>query len=45
MLQKTYGNAPDGFSKKLENLEAAAPLHSIHYNFRRIHQLCASSQQ
>jgi len=29
---------PDGFSKKVENLEAAVALHYMHYNFCWIHQ-------
>jgi hypothetical protein len=28
----------NGFSKKLENHEAAIALHFMHYNFARIHQ-------
>ncbi len=28
----------NGFSKKLENLEAAAALHFAHYNFVRMHK-------
>ena len=28
----------NGFSKKVENLSHAVALHSMHYNFARIHQ-------
>jgi len=35
VVQFEIGN---GFSKKVENLEAAVALHYMHYNFCRIHQ-------
>lgn len=38
MSMRRFTRLTNGFSKKLENLEAAVALHYMHYNFCRIHQ-------
>lgn len=38
MSMRRFTRLTNGFSKKLENLEAAIALHYMHYNFCRIHQ-------
>ncbi len=38
MGMRRFTRLTNGFSKKIENLEAAVALHYIHYNFVRIHQ-------
>jgi hypothetical protein len=38
MAMRRFTRLTNGFSKKLENHEAAAELHFMHYNFCRIHQ-------
>jgi len=35
---RPFTRLTNGFSKKVENLEAAVALHYMHYNFCRIHQ-------
>ena len=35
---RRFTRLTNGFTKKLENLEAAVALHYMHYNFCRIHQ-------
>ena len=38
MSMRRFIRLTNGFSKKVENLEAAVALHYMHYNFCRIHQ-------
>lgn len=38
MSMRRFTRLTNGFSKKVENLEAAVALHFMHYNFCRIHQ-------
>ena len=38
MSMRRFTRLTNGFSKKLENLQAAVALHYMHYNFCRIHQ-------
>jgi IS1 family transposase len=38
MSMRRFTRLTNGFSKKVENLEAAVVLHYMHYNFCRIHQ-------
>jgi IS1 family transposase len=38
MSMRRFTRLTNGFSKKIENLEAAVALHFMHYNFCRIHQ-------
>jgi IS1 family transposase len=38
MSMRRFTRLTNGFSKKIENLEAAVALHYMHYNFCRIHQ-------
>ena len=38
MSMRRFTRLTNGFSKKIENLEAAVALHFMHYNFVRIHQ-------
>jgi IS1 family transposase len=38
MSMRRFTRLTNGFSKKLENHEAAVALHFIHYNFARVHQ-------
>lgn len=38
MGMRRFTRLTNGFSKKVENLEAAVALHFMHYNFCRIHQ-------
>ncbi len=38
MSMRRFTRLTNGFSKKVENLEAAVALHFMHYNFARIHQ-------
>jgi len=38
MSMRRFTRLTNGFTKKLENLEAAVALHYMHYNFCRIHQ-------
>ena len=38
MSMRRFTRLTNGFSKKVENLEAAVALHFIYYNFARIHQ-------
>ena len=38
MGMRRFTRLTNGFSKKIENLEAAVALHFMHYNFCRIHQ-------
>ena len=38
MSLRKFTRLTNGFSKKIENLEAAIALHFMYYNFRRIHQ-------
>lgn len=38
MSMRRFTRLTNGFSKKLENHEAAVALHFMHYNFCRIHQ-------
>jgi hypothetical protein len=38
MPMRRFTRLTNGFSKKVENLEAAVALHYMHYNFCRIHQ-------
>ena len=38
MSQRRFTRLTNGFSKKLENHEAAVALHFMHYNFARVHQ-------
>ena len=35
---RRFTRLTNGFSKKIENLEAAVALYFMHYNFARIHQ-------
>jgi len=35
---RRFTRLSNGFSKKLDNLEAAVALYFFHYNFRRIHR-------
>jgi len=35
---RRFTRLTNGFSKKIENLQAAISLHFLHYNFARIHQ-------
>jgi hypothetical protein len=38
MQMRRFIRLTNGFSKKLENLKAAAGLHLAHYNFARLHK-------
>jgi hypothetical protein len=38
MQMRRFTRLTNGFSKKLENHEAAIALHYMHYNFCRVHQ-------
>ncbi len=38
MGMRRFTRLTNGFSKKVENLEAAVALHFVHYNFARVHQ-------
>jgi hypothetical protein len=38
MSMRRFTRLTNGFSKKLENHEAAVALHFMHYNFARVHQ-------
>jgi hypothetical protein len=38
MSMRRFTRLTNGFSKKLENHEAAIALHFMHYNFARVHQ-------
>jgi hypothetical protein len=38
MSMRRFIRLTNGFSKKVENREAAVALHFMHYNFARIHQ-------
>ena len=38
MSMRRFTRLTNGFSKKIENHEAAVALHFMHYNFRRIHK-------
>jgi cell fate regulator YaaT (PSP1 superfamily) len=38
MSMRRFTRLTNGFSKKVENREAAVALHFMHYNFARIHQ-------
>ncbi len=38
MSMRRFTRLTNGFSKKVENLEAAVALHYMHYNFCRFHQ-------
>jgi IS1 transposase len=38
MGMRRFTRLTNGFSKKIENHEAAVALHYMHYNFARIHQ-------
>jgi IS1 family transposase len=38
MGMRRFTRLTNGFSKKVENLEAAVALHYMHYNFARVHQ-------
>ena len=38
MSMRRFTRLTNGFSKKVENLEAAIALHYMHYNFCRVHQ-------
>ena len=38
MSMRRFTRLTNGFSKKIENLEAAVALHFMYYNFGRIHQ-------
>jgi len=38
MSMRRFTRLTNGFSKKVENLEAAIALHFMHYNFCRVHQ-------
>jgi len=38
MSMRRFTRLTNGFSKKVENLEAAVALHFMHYNFARIHK-------
>ncbi|MCE5321774.1 IS1 family transposase [bacterium] len=38
MSMRRFTRLTNGFSKKVENLEAAVALHFMHYNFCRVHQ-------
>jgi len=38
MGMRRFTRLTNGFSKKVENLEAAVELHFVHYNFARVHQ-------
>lgn len=38
MGMRRFTRLTNGFSKKIENLQAAVALHYMHYNFARVHQ-------
>jgi hypothetical protein len=38
MSMRRFTRLTNGFSKKVENLEAAVALHFVHYNFCRVHK-------
>ena len=38
MSMRRFTRLTKGFSKKVENHEAAVTLHFMHYNFARVHQ-------
>jgi hypothetical protein len=38
MSMRRFTRLTNGFSKKVENHEAAVALHFMHYNFARVHQ-------
>ena len=38
MAMRRFTRLTNGFSKKLQNHEHAIALHSMHYNFARVHQ-------
>ena len=38
MAMRRFTRLTNGFSKKVENLEAAVALHFAHYNFVRLHR-------
>ena len=43
MSMRRFTRLTNGFSKKIENHEAAVALHFMHYNFCRIHKtLCVT---
>ena len=39
MSMRRFTRLTNGFSKKVENLEASVALHFMHYNFCRIHKI------
>ena len=45
MSMRRFTRLTNGFSKKIENHEAAIALHFMYYNFCRVHRRCASRLQ